>query len=122
MDNSGNEKVRCIGALTGKVNSSTGVGDLITVSVMPRDVRNARVGGVSPLASGSVVKGLIVGTKKSYRGKGMMGYHQSSENMVVLLDKKGSLLGTRLKAPVPMEMRRRGYLKVVSLSLSSGTW
>ena len=119
-DNTGVEKVRCIGSLKGKVNATSGVGDRITVSVRPRS-RRGKVGGVNPQSKGSVLRGLIVGTRKEYGGSGL-GHMSTGENRVVLLSRSGGLLGTRLKTPVPSRLRSLGYLKVVSLGRGTGVW
>lgn len=107
-DNSGARKLFCIKVLGGSKRRYAGVGDIIVVSVreaMPN----------SKVKKGSVVKAVIVRTKKAVRR------HDGSvirfdTNSAVLIDAQKQPVGTRIFGPVARELRQKNYLKVISLA------
>ncbi len=107
-DNSGARKLFCIKVLGGSKRRYAGVGDIIVVSVreaMPN----------SKVKKGSVVKAVIVRTKKALRR------HDGSvirfdTNSAVLIDAQKQPVGTRIFGPVARELRQKNYLKVISLA------
>jgi len=107
-DNSGARKLFCIKVLGGSKRRYAGVGDIIVVSVreaMPN----------SKVKKGSVVKAVIVRTKKALRR------HDGSvirfdSNSAVLIDGQKQPVGTRIFGPVARELRQKNYLKIISLA------
>ncbi len=107
-DNSGARKLFCIKVLGGSKRRYAGVGDIVVVSVreaMPN----------SKVKKGSVVKAVIVRTKKALRR------HDGSvirfdTNSAVLIDAQKQPVGTRIFGPVARELRQKNYLKVISLA------
>jgi large subunit ribosomal protein L14 len=106
-DNSGAKKVMCIKVLGGSHHMSASLGDVIVVAIK------------SAIPSGKVKKGevhraLIVRSKYGVvRGDGSK--IKFDENEVILLNKQGEIVGTRVFGAVPRELREK-YLKVVSLA------
>lgn len=107
VDNSGVREVRCIQVKRAKASEGT-VGHLVVASV-------TKVRPGSTWKRGDLVNGLRVMVKKERRRRGGRWVRQEG-NGRVLLNKKGEPLGTRVTGVVPMELRRRGYGKLVSMS------
>jgi large subunit ribosomal protein L14 len=107
-DNSGAKKVMCIKVLGGSRRMISGCCDIIVVSI-----KEAQPNG--KVKKGDVHRALIVRTKKGIRredGSTM----KFDTNSVVLMSKQNEPLGTRVFGPVPRELRRRGFPKIVSLA------
>ena len=104
-DNSGIKRVKCFKVYK----SSVGIiGSLIYVRI--KDVKSK-----SKLQKGDIVKGVIIRKKKMIdRGTGNFLFFDSNE--IVLLNDKYELLGTRIFGPLPLELRKKGYLKLLSLA------
>lgn len=107
VDNSGVREVRCIQVKRSKRSEGT-IGKEIVGSV-------TKVRPGSTWKRGDLVNGLRVMVKKEIRRKGGRWLRQDV-NGRVLLNKKGEPIGTRVSGAVPMELRRMGYGKVVSMS------
>lgn len=107
-DNSGAKKVMCIKVLGGSHHMIASLGDVVVVSI-----KEAIPGG--KVKKGEVHRALIVRTKK-----GMSRPDGSNikfdGNAVVLLNKQGEPIGTRVFGPVARELRAKRFLKIVSLA------
>ena len=64
---------------------------------------------------GSIVKAIIVRTKSLYSRKNG-NFINFQINEVVLLNQKYEFLGTRIFGPIPLELRKKHSLKLLSLS------
>ncbi|OGC38366.1 50S ribosomal protein L14 [candidate division WWE3 bacterium RBG_13_37_7] len=106
-DNSGAKKLKLIG-IPGSNRKVAYIGDLITVVV-----NGASSTGY--VKDHSVVKAIIVRTKKEYRRKDGS-YVRFDDNAAVVVGKDKAMLGTRVFGPVAREIRDKGYLKVASLA------
>lgn len=107
-DNSGAKKVMCIKVLGGSHHMIAEMGDVIVVSIKEA-IPNGKV------KKGDVCKALIVRTKKgAVRSDGSV--IKFDTNAAVLLNKQGEPIGTRVFGPVTRELRRKKFLKVVSLA------
>ncbi|MBP7850237.1 MAG: 50S ribosomal protein L14 [Lentimicrobiaceae bacterium] len=107
-DNSGAKEVLCIRVLGGTGKRYASIGDKIVVTV-----KNALPSG--NIKKGSVVKAVVVRTKKEIRR--MDGsYIRFDDNAVVLLNAAGEMIGTRIFGPVARELREKKYMKIVSLA------
>jgi large subunit ribosomal protein L14 len=107
-DNSGARKLFCIKVLGGSKRRYAGVGDIIVVSVreaMPN----------SKVKKGSVVKAVIVRTKKALR-RDDGSVIRFDTNSAVLIDGQKQPVGTRIFGPVARELRQKNYLKIISLA------
>ena len=107
-DNSGAKSVRCIKVLGGSIKMIAHIGEVVVLSV-------TSVLPGSKMKKGQVVKGLIVRTKsKIVRRDGS--FIRFDDNAVVLVDKDGEPIGTRVFGPISREIRQKGYLKIASLA------
>lgn len=107
-DNSGAKKVQCIKVLGGSKRRTANIGDVIVVSVKEAIPRGR-------VKKGTVHQAVIV---RSAHGLN----RQSGEkirfdsNAVVLINKNGEPVGTRIFGPVTRELRGKGYMKIISLA------
>tara|TARA_R110002126_G_scaffold3933_1_gene21636 strand:+ start:8993 stop:9358 length:366 start_codon:yes stop_codon:yes gene_type:complete len=106
-DNTGAKQVQCIKVLGGTHRRYAGLGDIIVASV-----KKAIPG--SELKTGTIVKGVIVRTKKSSRRNDGT-YVRFDRNALVIVDADGNPKGTRIFGAVARELRV-GYMKIVSLA------
>jgi large subunit ribosomal protein L14 len=107
-DNSGAKTARCIKVLGGSDYMIAGIGEIIVLSI------TSVIAG-SKVKKGSVAKGVIVRTKsKIVRGDGS--FVKFDDNAVVLVDKDGEPLATRVFGPVAREVRLKNFLKIASLA------
>ncbi|MEA3314030.1 MAG: 50S ribosomal protein L14 [Caldisericota bacterium] len=107
-DNSGAKEISCITVLrVGKRGSAT-VGDKIVASV-----KKAAPNSATP--KGSVVRAIVIRTKYPLkRADGSI--IRFDQNAAVIIDEDGNPKGTRIFGPVARELRKQGYLKIVSLA------
>ena len=106
MDNLGAKKVICIQALKGK--KCARLGDTIVATV-----KEAHPNG--KVKKGKVVSGVVV------RAAMQHGHCDGSEvkfddNVVVLVDKQGQPIGTRVFGLVPHELRKKKHVKILTLA------
>ena len=107
-DNSGARKLFCIQVMGGSKRRYGTIGDVIVASVREA-IPNSNI------AKGSVVKAVIVRTKKEVRRRDGT-YVRFDDNAAVIVDDEGNPVGTRVFGPVARELRDKGYLKIVSLA------
>lgn len=107
-DNSGAKTARCIKVLGGSKHMITGIGEIIVVSI-------TSVSPGSKVKKGQVAKGVIVRTRsKITRVDGS--FVKFDENALVLVDKDGEPIATRVFGPIAREVRQKGFLKISSLA------
>ena len=107
-DNSGAKTARCIKVLGGSNHMITGIGDVIVVSI------TSVIPG-SKVKKGSVAKAVIIRTRsKIVRADGS--FVKFDDNAVVLVDKDGAPIATRVFGPVSREVRQKNFLKIASLA------
>lgn len=108
-DNSGAREVMCIKVLGGFRHRYAGVGNIITVAVKAATPH-------SPIKKGDVLVAVIVRTKKEIR-RADGSYLRFDENACVIIDKeKKEPKGTRIFGPVARELRKAGFMKIISLA------
>ncbi len=107
-DNAGARKAKCIRVLGGSRKRYAGVGDLVVVAV--HDVVPN-----GPLKEGEVSRAVVVRTKKEYR-RPDGSYIRFDDNAAVLLDPNNEPRGTRIFGPVARELRKKKYMKIISLA------
>ena len=112
VDNSGAKTVKCIKVLGGFKKKRAKLGDLIVISV--RQLRN-KSKKTSKVLQGGVYRALVVRTKTNSTKKDGS-FFSVQENSVVLINKQGTPVGTRILGPVPKMLRKKKYMKFVSLS------
>lgn len=107
-DNSGAKTARCIKVLGGSNHMITGIGEIVVVSI------TSVIPG-SKVKKGSVAKGVIVRTKsKIVRPDGS--FVKFDDNAIVLVDKDGEPIATRVFGPIAREVRHKNFLKIASLA------
>lgn len=108
-DNSGARELLVIQVMGGSVHRYGTVGDVVTGSVK-KAVPNSAV------KKGSVVKAVIVRTKKEYRREDGS-YIRFDDNAAVLIDPESKApVGTRIFGPVARELRSKGFGRIMSLA------
>jgi len=107
-DNSGAKTIMCFRMLGGTRKRWASIGDIIVAAV-----KTAIPG--SSVKKGSVVKAVIVRTKKELR-RPDGSYIRFDENAAVIIDDKNEPKGTRIFGPVARELRDNNYMKIVSLA------
>ncbi|MCL0096799.1 50S ribosomal protein L14 [Thermodesulfovibrionales bacterium] len=107
-DNSGAKKVLCIRVLGGSKRRYAKVGDTIVVSV-----KEATPGG--NVKKGAVAKAVVVRTSKETR-RDDGSYIRFDRNAVVIVNNQLEPIGTRIFGPVARELRRKEFMKIISLA------
>lgn len=107
-DNSGAKSVRCFHVLGGTRRRYGGLGDIIVVSVRESIPKAA-------VKKGDVVKAVIVRTKKGSRREDGS-YIKFDRNACVLVNTQGDPIGTRIFGPVARELRKKKFMKIISLA------
>ncbi len=107
-DNSGARKVQCIKVLGGSRRRYATVGDVIVVAV-----RETIPG--SNVKKGSVVKAVVVRTKKEIR-RPDGSYIRFDRNSAVIINNQNEPVGSRVFGPIARELRDKEFMKIVSLA------
>ncbi|MCK6448097.1 MAG: 50S ribosomal protein L14 [Planctomycetes bacterium] len=107
-DNTGAKRVQCIKVLGGTRRRYAGLGDIVVASVK-------KALPTSEVKAGSVVKGVIVRTKKATRREDGT-YVRFDRNALVIIDAEGNPKGTRIFGAVARELREKNYMKIISLA------
>jgi large subunit ribosomal protein L14 len=107
-DNSGAKRAQCIKVLGGSRRRYASVGDIIVVSVKEA-VPN------SPVKKGEVRRAVVVRTAKEI-GRDDGTYIRFDDNAVVLITDAREPVGTRIFGPVARELRRKRFMRIVSLA------
>lgn len=112
-DNSGAKTVKCIKVLGGFKKRYANLGDIVVVSV--QQLRN-KSKKTSKVAKGEVFRALVIKTKKQYKKKDGSSFILQ-ENAVILINKQGNPIGTRILGPIPKVLKKKKFMKFVSLSI-----
>lgn len=107
-DNSGAKKVQCIKVLGGAKRRYATLGDIIVVSI-----KEAIPEGT--VKKGTVAKAVVVRTTKEVRREDGS-YIRFDRNAAVLINPQGEPVGTRIFGPVAKELRRKNFMKIISLA------
>lgn len=111
-DNSGAKTVRCIKVLGGFKKKYAKLGDIIVVSI--QQLRN-KSKNLSKVKKKEVYRALIIRTKLGHKKKN--GFHSKFfENAVVLINKQGNPICTRILGPLPKILKKKKFQKFVSIS------
>ena len=98
----------CIQVLGGSRRRWGTIGDVIVASVREA-IPNSNI------AKGTVVKAVIVRTKKEVR-RADGSYVRFDDNAAVIIDNNGDPKGTRIFGPVGRELRAKKYMRILSLA------
>lgn len=108
-DNSGAFKVICIKIL-GKKKPFASIGDLLVVTVK-------LVLPFRKIKKGDVRLALLIRQRKPIlRYNGLVLFMK--KEAVLLLQKNKNLYGNRIKGPIPLELRHKKYMKIISIAPS----
>ncbi len=107
-DNSGAKRVMCFHIMGGSRRRYATVGDTIVVSVKEATPN-------SSVKKGDVAKAVVVRTVKEVRREDGS-YIRFDQNAAVLINAQGEPVGTRIFGPVARELRRRKFMKILSLA------
>ena len=108
-DNTGARVVQCFRVLGGSRRRYAQIGDMIVASVKQAEPRRV-------VKKHDVVRAVIVRQKKAYRRDDGT-YIRFDDNAVVILEgKTRDPKGGRIFGPVPRELKKKGFEKVISLS------
>lgn len=107
-DNSGAKRVLCISIPGASKKKYAYLGDTISVSIKGAIPHGA-------VKDHEIARAVIVRTKKEKRRPDGT-YIRFDDNAVVLVDKNGQPLGTRVFGPIAKEVKDAGFNKVASLA------
>lgn len=111
-DNSGAKTVKCIKVLGGFKKKYAVIGDIIVVSI--QKLRN-KARNTAKVKKKEVHRALVIRTKTKLKKKD--GFSLSfSENSVVLINKQGNPIGTRIVGPLPQILKKKKLQKFISIS------
>ena len=107
-DNTGAKQVQCIKVLGGTHRRYAGLGDVV-VATVKRSIPGSEV------KPGTLIKGVIVRTRKATRRKDGS-YVRFDRNAMVIIDADRNPKGTRIFGAVARELRERNFMKIISLA------
>jgi large subunit ribosomal protein L14 len=107
-DNSGAKTAQCIRILGGSFRRYARIGDIIVVTV-----KDAIPG--SEIKKGTVVKAVVVRTRKEY-GRPDGSYIRFDQNAAVLINDDKEPRASRIFGPVARELRDKQFMKIISLA------
>ncbi|HOE10118.1 MAG TPA: 50S ribosomal protein L14 [bacterium] len=107
-DNSGARRIMCFKVLGGSKRRYARIGDIVVASVKEAIPE-------SNIKKGSVVKAVIVRTKKELRRPDGSTI-RFDNNAAVIVNEARDPVGTRIFGPVARELRERKFMKIVSLA------
>ncbi len=107
-DNSGARQLTCILPVGGDAGLTASLGDVITAAVKESTPD-------SQVKKGSVVKAVVVRTRKEQRRKDGT-YIRFDDNAAVLINDANEPVGTRVFGPVARELRDKQFTKIISLA------
>lgn len=111
-DNSGAKTVRCIKVLGGYKKKCASIGDTIVVSI--QDLRTI-LKKTLKVKKKEIYKALVVRTKTCLKKK--TGFSiKFQENSVVLINKQGNPIGTRITGPISKNLKKKRFQKFISIS------
>ena len=107
-DNSGAKRAQCIKVLGGAKRKYASIGDVIVVSIKEA-VPNSNV------KKGEVRRAVVVRTAKEI-GRDDGTCIKFDDNAVVIINEVREPVGTRIFGPVARELRRKRFMRIVSLA------
>lgn len=107
-DNSGARKIRCFKVLGGTRRRYATIGDVIMASVREADPDGT-------VKKGQVVRAVVVRCVKEL-GREDGTYVKFDDNAAVIINNQNEPVGTRIFGAVGRELRRKNFIKIVSLA------
>lgn len=114
-DNSGAKTVKCIKVLGGFKKKYAKLGEIIIVSVQELRSKSKTT---SKIKKKEIFKALIIQTTSKIKKKdGLTTFTCSkNNNLVVLMNKKGNPIATRILASIPINLKKKKLSKFLNLS------
>ena len=106
-DNTGAKKAKMISRL-GQMKKTASVGDVIVCHIKESSTD-------ASVKKGEVVRGVVVRTKSPIR-RADGSYLRFDSNAIVIIDANKNPKGTRIFGPVARELRRKRFMKIISLA------
>jgi large subunit ribosomal protein L14 len=114
VDNSGAKTAKCIKVLGGFKKRYAKLGDIIVISVQEL---YDKFKTTSKIQKGDVFKALIIQTKSKFIKKdGSTLKIYLDKNSVVLMNKKGNPIATRITEPFPTILKKKKLSKFITIS------
>ena len=116
-DNSGAKTVKCIKILGGYKKKYANLGDIIIISV--QKLRN-KAKLTSKVKKGEIYKALVIRTKRKNKKRDSSYTFLSGKaqtNSVILINKKGLPIATRVSEPFPNLLKKKRFTKFISISM-----
>ncbi len=107
-DNTGAKVVKCFKVLGGTHRRYASVGDVIIGSVK-------KAIPTAAIKKGQVVRAVVVRTRKDIRRRDGSRV-RFDRNALVIIDKDGNPVGTRIFGAVARELRTKNFMKIISLA------
>jgi large subunit ribosomal protein L14 len=107
-DNTGAKTVMCFKVLGGSKRRYASVGDVI-IGSGKKSIPTATV------KKGQVVRAVVVRTRKDIRRRDGSRV-RFDRNALVIIDKEGNPVGTRIFGAVARELRTKNFMKIISLA------
>jgi large subunit ribosomal protein L14 len=107
-DNSGAKRAMCFHVMGGSKRRYGSLGDVVVVAIKEAIPQAA-------VKKGDVSKAVIVRTTKGVRREDGS-YIKFDRNACVLINAQGEPIGTRIFGPVARELRRKKFMKIISLA------
>jgi len=107
-DNTGAKEAACIRTIGRGSSNSAQLGDILTVSIKSSSPRGL-------VKKGEVHRAVVVRQKYPFQAKNGT-IIRFDENAVVLINNDKTPKGTRIFGPIADELRRRGFIKIVSMA------
>ncbi len=107
-DNSGAKRAQCIKVLGGSKRKYASIGDVIVVSIKEAVPK-------SNVKKGEVRRAVVVRTAKEI-GRDDGTCIKFDDNAVVIINEVREPVGTRIFGPVARELRRKRFMRIVSLA------
>lgn len=113
-DNSGAKTVKCIKVLGGFKKRYARLGDIVVVSVQKLRKKTKKI---LKIQKGGVYKALIIKTQtKTKKKDGSTTFFTIDKNSVILLNKKGNPIATRITEPLPYSLKKKKLSKFITIS------
>lgn len=111
-DNSGAKTVKCIKILEGFKKRTAKLGDVIVVSVQKLRNKSKKT---SKVKKGEIYKALIIRTRVMNKESSGIKL-KFKDNAVVLMNKQGNPIGTRIIGPIPKILQKKALQKFTTLA------
>ena len=111
-DNSGAKTAKCIKVLGGFKKRTAKPGDIIVISI--QKLRN-KLRKTSKVKKKEIYKALVIRTKIKYQKNNKFNL-TFNENEIVLMNKQGQPIGTRINGPISKQLRKKKFQKFTNIA------